>query len=257
MSTMQQRFAAALMAPDSPLPDGLSSWNSRQPKARYDVYRNNVMMSLRRALASRFPAAERIVGEDFFAAMADSFIRAHPPRSPLLFLYGDDLPDFAAGFPPAQSVPYLADVIRLEIARGRAYHAADAAPLDPARLAEVAPETLSGLRFALHPSASIIRSPFPLVTIWAMNAGEMPAGWIADWSPQDALVLRPHMTVEVLRLPPGGAVFLEALADGETLTTAAEAAMAADAAFDLTAILAGALGAGAFSAIITEQGDQP
>lgn len=257
MSTMQQRFAAALMAPDSPLPEGLSSWNSPQPKARYDVYRNNVMISLRRALASRFPAAERIVGEDFFAAMADVFIRAHPPRSPLLFLYGDDLPDFAAGFPPAQSVPYLADVIRLEIARGRAYHAADAAPLDPARLAGIAPEGLSHLKFVLHPATAILRSAFPVVTIWAMNAGEMPTAAIADWSREDALVVRPHLSVEVLRLPPGGAVFLEALADGKTLTTAAEAAMAADTAFDLATNLAGALSAGAFSAVITEQGDQP
>ncbi|MBU1316107.1 MAG: DNA-binding domain-containing protein [Alphaproteobacteria bacterium] len=257
MSSMQQRFAAALMAPDSPLPDGLSSWNSRQPKARYDVYRNNVMMGLRRALASRFPAAERIVGEDFFAAMADAFIRAHPPRSPLLFLYGDALPDFVAGFPPAQSVPYLADVMRLEIARGHAYHAADAAPLDPVRLASITPERLGDLRFTLHPAAAILRSAFPVVTIWAMNAGELPAAAIADWTPQDALVVRPHLVVEVLRLPPGGAVFLEALTDGMTLTTAAEAAMAADAAFDLAANLAGALGAGAFSAIHTDQGDQP
>ncbi|KEQ07046.1 HvfC/BufC N-terminal domain-containing protein [Pseudorhizobium pelagicum] len=257
MSSMQQRFAAALMAPDSPLPDGLSSWNSRQPKARYDVYRNNVMMGLRRALASRFPAAERIVGEDFFAAMADTFIRAHPPRSPLLFLYGDDLPEFAAGFPPAQSVPYLPDVMRLEIARGRAYHAADAAPLDPARLAAVAPERLAELRLVFHPSTALVRSAFPVVTIWAMNAGELPAAAIAGWTPQDALVVRPHLVVEVLRLPPGGAVFLEALTDGMTLTTAAEAAMAADAAFDLAANLAGALGAGAFSAILIDQGDQP
>jgi hypothetical protein len=257
MPTMQQRFAAALMTPDSALPEGLTSWNSRKPKARYNVYRNNVMIGLRRALASRFPAAENIVGEDFFAAMADIYIRANPPRSPLLFLYGDDLPDFAAGFPPAQTVPYLADVMRLEIARGRAYHAADVAPFDPAGLAAIAPERLADLRFTLHPSAAILRSSFPMVTIWAMNAGELPAAAIADWSPEDALVVRPHLVVEVLRLPPGGAVFLDALAAGETLSAAAEAAMAADPAFDLSANLAGALSAGAISAIQTQEGEQP
>jgi len=257
MSTMQQRFAAALMKPDNPLPDGLTSWNAPRPQARYDVYRNNVMISLRRALASRFPATERIVGEDFFAAMADIFIRSQPPQSPLLFHYGDDLADFAAGFPPAQTVGYLPDVIRLEVARGRAYHAADAAPLDPAQLSAVPAENLPGLRFVLHPSVSIVRSSHPVVTIWAMNAGEMPTAAIADWSSEDALVVRPHFSVDVLRLPPGGAVFLETLAAGHALADAAEAAMAADAGFDLTANLAGALGAGAFSAIVTEQGDQP
>ncbi|MCJ8519935.1 hypothetical protein ABID21_002778 [Pseudorhizobium tarimense] len=158
MSTTQQRFPAGLMKPDSALPEGLTSWNCRQPKARYDVYRNNVMVSLRRALASRFPAAERIVGEGFFAAMAGIFIREHPPRSPLLFLFGDSFPDFAETFPPAQSVAFLANV-RLEIARGRAYHAADVAPLDPARLAAVAPDDLAAVRFTLHPATATCAPP--------------------------------------------------------------------------------------------------
>ncbi|MCF6368881.1 HvfC/BufC N-terminal domain-containing protein [Rhizobium halophilum] len=257
MSTMQQRFAAGLMKPESALPEGLTSWNCRQPKVRYDVYRNNVMVSLRRALASRFPAAEMIVGEDFFAAMADIFICEHPPRSPLLFLYGDDFPDFAAAFPPAQSVPYLADVMRLEIGRGRAYHAADVAPLDPARLAAVAPDDLAAVRFTLHPSATVLRSAFPVVTIWAMNAGEAPVAPISDWTPEDALVIRPHLTVEVLRLPPAGAVFLDALAAGGPLADAAEAGAAAHPDFDLTATLACALSGGAFSTIQTQPGDQP
>ena len=257
MSTMQQRFAAALMEPGSPVPVGLASWNSPQPTARYNVYRNNVMIGLRRALAGRFPAAERIVGNDFFAAMADMFIRENPPRSPLLFLYGNEFADFAAGFPPASQLPYLADVIRLEIARGRAYHAADQAPLDPARLAAVAPDDLARVRFTLHPSISIVRSAFPVVTIWGMNAGEAPAAAITDWSPQDALVVRPNLAVEVLRLPAGGADFLEALSSGETLGDAAEAAITGNAGFDLTANLAGALNAGAFSAITIEQEEQP
>lgn len=257
MATMQQRFAAGLMEPDSALPEGLKSWNSPQPKARYDVYRNNVMVSLRRSLASRFPAAERIVGEGFFAAMADIFIREHPPRSPLLFLYGDDFPDFAAAFPPAQSVAFLADVMRLETARGRAYHAADIAPLDPARLAVVGPDDLAAVRFTLHPSATVLRSAFPLVTIWAMNAGEAPVAPISDWTSEDALVTRPHLTVEVLCLPPGGAVFLDALAADGSLADAAEAAAAAHPDFDLTATLACALRGGAFSSIQTKQGEQP
>jgi hypothetical protein len=257
MSTMQQRFAAGLMKPDSGLPNGLTSWNSPQPKARYDVYRNNVMISLRRALASRFPAAERIVGEGFFAAMAEIFIREHPPRSPLLFLYGDDFPEFAAVFPPARSVPYLADVMRLEIARGRAYHAADVAPIDPARLAQVAPVALAGVRFTPHPATAILRSAFPVLTIWAMNMGDAPVATITDWTPEVALVTRPYLTVEVLRLPPDGAVFLDALLAGRTLADAAEAAAAAHADFDLAANLTGALRAGAFSTVLTQKGEQP
>jgi uncharacterized protein len=35
-----------------------------------------------RALASRFPVTEKIVGEEFFAGMARAFIELHSPRSP-------------------------------------------------------------------------------------------------------------------------------------------------------------------------------
>jgi hypothetical protein len=245
----QTRFAAALTDTERPVPEGLAAWNGTQPERRFGVYRNNVAMGLIGALASRFPVTEKVVGGEFFAAMALAFVRASPPRSPLLLAYGDHFGDFAAIFEPAKPLDYLPDVIRLEAARGRAYHAADAAPLAPARLADLPPERLAGLQFVAHPSISVIRSRHPVVTIWAMNSGEMPLAPIGDWHGEDALVVRPHMTVEVHRLPAGGAPFLTALADAEPLAAAVEAAMQEAGDFDLSANLAGALSAGAFTAI--------
>src|SRR5947207_852911 len=74
---------------------------------------------------------------------------------------------------PAADVPSLADVARIEAARTRAYHAADAVPIEPARLQSIAPEALARMRVRLHPSAEIVRSAHPAVTIWAMNSGEL------------------------------------------------------------------------------------
>lgn len=247
--TTQNNFAAALNDISLPVPDGVAAWNSAAPERRFKVYRNNVSASLRGALASRFPASEAIVGKDFFAAMAQALIEAHPPRSPLLLTYGDDFPDFVAGFEPAKELSYLPDVMRLEAARSRAYHAADQAPLDPGSLAAIAPETLADVRFSPHSSFAVIRSIHPVVTIWAMNAGEAELCPIDDWQGEDALVLRPQMTVEVHRLPPGGAGFLLALAQGTSLGAAVDIAMAETEAFDLTANLTGALQSGAFATI--------
>ncbi|HEX8044185.1 putative DNA-binding domain-containing protein [Rhizobium sp.] len=248
-ATIQREFAAALIDPDRAVPKGLTAWNGPRPERRFGVYRNNVAIGLIGALASRFPVAEKIVGKDFFTAMAHEFVRLHPPQSPLLLAYGDDFADFVEIFEPARDIDYLPDVIRLEAARGKAYHAADAAPLDPALLAAIEPERLASLTFALHPSASILRSPFPTVTIWAMNAGEMDLRPIDDWSGEDALVIRPEMTVQIHRLPEGGAAFLEMLAAGADLAVAMEAAVAAAPDFDLSANLAGALAAGVFTNI--------
>ncbi|WP_349956771.1 DNA-binding domain-containing protein [Rhizobium sp. ZPR3] len=245
----QSEFAAALVDPDRAVPKGLTAWNGPRPARRFGVYRNNVAIGLIGALASRFPAAERIVGEEFFAAMAHEFIQLHPPRSPLLLAYGDDFPDFVESFEPAREIPYLRDVMRLEALRGRAYHAADAVPLDAVLLTTIEPAGLTELTFVPHPSASVARSAHPAITIWAMNTGEIELADIADWTGEDALVIRPKMIVEVHRLPPGGATFLEQLFAGAALGGAYEAALAEAANFDLSANLAGAFTAGAFMAI--------
>jgi hypothetical protein len=254
--TTQRSFASALRNRDLPVPAGLVSWNAAQPPRRFGVYRNNGISGLIGAMVSRFPVAERITGAEFFAAMVHEFVLLHPPRSPLLLSYGDDFADFVETFEPAREISYLPDVIRLEAARGKAYHAADAAPMAAEMLASVTAEQTAGLTFSLHPSLSVIRSEHPAVTIWAMNAGEMAFAPIEDWRSEDALVVRPQMIVEVLRLPPGGAVFLNALMQGATLAKAAGEALSLDADFDLSANLAGALQAGAFTGFSTGADDE-
>jgi hypothetical protein len=245
----QSRFADALRDDALAVPQGLTSWNLPVPQRRFDVYRNNVAVGLSGALASRFPVAGQIVGEAFFTGMARIFVASFPPKSPLLLHYGDDFGDFVETFEPASELPYLADVIRLEAARGRAYHAADCVPLDPTLLAAVPTEELASVMFEPHPSLGILRSPHPVVTIWAMNAGDLPLEQIENWIAEDALIVRPQMTVNVQTLPPGGAVFVSTLMTGAPLGTAFEAAIAETETFDLSANLAGVLQAGAFVAI--------
>jgi len=245
----QTMFAQALTTPETGIPQGLAAWSGGTCERRFNVYRNNVTVGLLGALASRFPVAEKIVGEGFFAAMASEFVRHHPPRSPLLLSYGDEFAEFVASFEPAAAVAYLPDVIRLERARSRAYHAADATPLDPNSLATTDPAKLGDLVFEPHPAMSVLRSPHPVVTIWAMNAGEIELGPVEGWCGEDALIVRAHLSVEVHRLPPGGAAFIEALATGMSLAGSVAAASAAAPAFDLSANLAGALQTGAFRSV--------
>lgn len=246
---MQREFANALLDADRAVPAGLTSHSARRPGKRFAVYRNNVVVSLIEALRARFPAAERIVGKEFFRAMARVFALSQPPRSKILHTYGDDFSDFIATFEPAAELPYLADVARLEAARTRAYHAADAAPLTAADFADVAADAIGTLRLSLHPSLEILCSPHPVVTIWSMNAGEIELGPIENYVPEDALILRPHWDVMVHRLPPGGAVFIEALRRGRTLAEAAEHANASEPRFDLTGNLASLIGSGAVIAV--------
>ena len=247
-AALQTDFAQALLDPDRPVPAELTSHTVRHPQKRFAVYRNNVVVSLVNALRAKFPATERIVGDEFFAAMARVFVTAYPPRSKILHTYGDDFGDFIAAFEPASELPYLADVARLEAARTRAYHAADVAPLTASEFSEIDPHSVGNLRLTLHPSLQVLRSSHPVVTIWAMNAGEIALGPVDPDAAEDALILRPALDVAVRALPPGGAAFLLALSGGASLAEAAANAASDDARFDLTANLAGLVGSGAVTA---------
>lgn len=241
LEASQKAFAGALLNPDAPVPDGVVDPEGRAAPKRFAVYRNNVTVSLIEALATAFPTVEKIVGTEFFAAMATEFVRAHPPSSPLLMFYGEAFPGFLESFEPVRHLAYLADVAALEQARRQAYHARDSEPLGPEFLAAVPPETLGTLRITLHPAVHILSSSHPILSIWEWNQAadqgrpaELPEGG------EDVLVTRPELEVEVRRLPVGGARFLEALKAGAALGEAAEAGAGAEE-FDLTANITGML----------------
>jgi Putative DNA-binding domain len=240
-------FSSALLRPERKTPSLITGPKGKGVVKRYNVYRNNVMVSLIGALAAIFPAVRRITGEEFFRAMARFHIRETPPTSVLLFEYGRDFPAFIAAYEYAQDMPWLADVARIERAWLDAYHAADAKPLSPSALTAVPAERLSDLIFMPHPAARIVRSPFAAVTIFAANRVSDPFDTIDAGEPEDALITRPGFEVDVRRLPAGGAEFLAALIAGETLGVAADAALQACPSFDIGAAIAGMIEAGALT----------
>ena len=243
-------FASALINPERATPAVVSGPKGKAAAKRYNVYRNNVTVSLIDALAAVYPAVQRITGVDFFRAMARSHIRATPPCSPLLSEYGRDFPAFIERYEYASSMPWLADAARIERAWLDAYHAADAEPLPPAALAAVPQEELADLVFITHPATRIVRSRFSAVTIVASNRGNEPVGKIDASIPEDALITRPDLEVMLRRLPPGGATFIESLMSGRSLGEAAASALEISSAFDIAANIAGMIDAGAFTKII-------
>ena len=209
-------------------PPGLTATFPDEAAQRFDVYRNNVMVSLTDALAQRFPVIERLVGNDFFRAMARDFAQMHRPRSPVLFQWGGSFPDYLATFPPLAAYPYMPDVARIELARGQAYHAADAVPMPLGDLAAVAsdPETLY---LHLHPSVLVLHLHHPAVSIWAANQPGAPPMTAEGMGPEVALVWRDtRFEVPVAAIGPGDAAMIEAVQSGSSLMTAAEMATCAE-----------------------------
>ena len=227
----QSVFAAALLNPDAPVPAGLIDPMGRPVQKRFNVYRNNVTAGLTAVLEAAFPVIRTLVGTEFFGAMAVEFLRAHPPKSRLMMMYGDEFPAFLAAFPPVTQLPYLPDVARLEQALRTSYHAADAAPLPADRLA--LPEAVllhSRLHFA--PALHILQSDWPIFAIWTANTTGGPAPVLAA---QSVIILRPDFSPKPHLIAPEAATFFTALQSGATLQLALDYAGPA---LDLTASLA-------------------
>ncbi len=185
LAHLQDDFAEALLSTTTPVPSCVKGAGVNRADRRFAVYRNNVAASLIEALAARFPVVKRLVGEAFFNAMAHAYVLREPPFSPLLIHYGETFPAFVEAFEAARPLPYLGDVARIEVARGRAYHAADADPLPRQAFADLPKDRIAAHRVVLHPSVTILASAYPALSIWEINqtGGERP---VESWGPEAA-----------------------------------------------------------------------
>lgn len=225
-----------------PVPAGLVARDPAEVERRFAVYRNNVAVSLGEALASRFPAIRRLVGEAFFAAMARLFAETDRPKSPVLAEWGAGFAGFLEGFPPLAAYPYLGDIARIEFARGRAFHAADRGPVDPACVLRADPDRV---RLVLHPSVTLLALAHPAVSIWARNQPGGEGRPLAK-GPETALILRDAaFQVPVRAVGAGDAAMLRAFLDGECLAVAAAKALGSEAGHDPQPMLVSLMRAGA------------
>lgn len=214
----------------------------------FAVYRNTVLKGCIDALQANYPSVARLVGEEWFRAAAAIYARANPPTQPMLLQYGHDFEQFLAAFEPANELPYLPGVARLDRCWTEAHTARDEAPIDPHALAALDDANLC--RQVLRPHASARWCWFethPIFTIWKRNRAPGPIDESEiDWHGEGALVLRTDGAVRWLGLDAAGYAFLVTCAEGGTLGDAASAALAIDANVDPAELVGPLLDAGVF-----------
>lgn len=209
--TILRNFATALTDPSIIRPD----------EQRFAVYRNNVALSLRNALAARFPIVHRLVGKALFSAISDEFIAKNKPKNAVLIHYGEDFVPFLRQSPLVADIPYLPDVAALENAWIEAYHAREAPALTLEDLQGLIPELWGTLCFTPHPAVRLLRFLSPAASIWEAHQGETLKD-IGPWQAQDVLITRPEAEVFVRVLPAAGADLFLRLCEGTALEQAAE-----------------------------------
>ncbi|MCT7326808.1 HvfC/BufC N-terminal domain-containing protein [Ralstonia mojiangensis] len=203
------------------------------------IYRNARRAILRTALAGAYPVCRALVGEDCFDALVRDTLAVQASTSPNLHRYGNALPDVIAQSPLAHSVPYLADVARLEWCVHWAHYAPDAHV--EAANATLLAQPADTIRAGLVERAQWVVSPWPTVSIWRAH---QPGATIAlneiDLGVGEAAVIAVHgHRVAVLDLDAPTATFLAACDATPSLQAALETTLAERPDFDLTACLSG------------------
>ncbi|NIY74020.1 hypothetical protein HED22_00015 [Thalassospira sp. HF15] len=241
-------FADALRAPE---PDAVPSSVAEGYAHRFAIYRNNVHRGLYDALGAAYPTVRKLVGDGFFDRLAQGFVQSETARAGSLALYGEGFAAFLAGHPIRESLPYLADIARLERARLEVSTSADAKPLVAGDL-EGLEDQLEKMILRAHPACQVIASDSPIFAIWtAQNPveGAQSGKTSIVQRPETVLVTRPYMQVDMHLLTVGQTVFFTALTqDGLDLGRACTEALQADANFDVIASFAEFLTMGAFDA---------
>ncbi|MDP3189067.1 DNA-binding domain-containing protein [Limnobacter sp.] len=220
-------FVDSLLDSDAKAPVGFRTWNKSDPSCRYDVYKNNVMLSLVEAIETSYPVVAVLAGTQVFHSLAVHFVRSNPPKSPVLTRYGEGFADFVESSEVALRLPYLADIARLEWSYIESFHAYDSQVLNTKSLVSLLsnPDHLLATSFHFCSSVRLIRSRHPVVSIWGAVLELSDHHDLNLSTPEAALVVRPSMAVQVIPISQEASHFIGYLMAGYRLESACQQGM--------------------------------
>jgi len=211
---------------------------ARQPG--FAVYRKHGDERLHRRAASQLPVRRAASRRGWFRAAAALYVRAHPPRQPMLVDYGDGFASFLAKFEPRPSCDISRASRGSTVSGPEAHVANDEAPVPASNVARCSPQELA--LTVLRPHAAARWAWFddqPTFTLWRRSR-ELRDDDLSDvdWRPEARWSRGHRAPSSGLRSAPPAARFLDACAAGTSLGAAAAAALAADPEIDLAALMA-------------------
>ncbi len=236
LACAQQAFARALLAPDEQsLALASCKGEDEAKRRRFALYRGNMTATWEKTLANAYPVLVLLVGQEFFRALARAYGIRHPSDNGDLNLFGRHFSRFLTNFEHVAHYPYLPDMARLEWALHCAQHAPDATGFNAAELATLSPERFETWSLALHPACQLLQFAWPTLALWRAHQG-LDAGQTFPQmtrAPSRALVVRPLWQPDVLELTEAAHAALFALAQGQPVGAALDAAFAIDEGFDV------------------------
>lgn len=192
------------------------------------AYRANGHALAERALQAAYPVVCAVLGGESFAMLARALWHRHPPQRGDIALWGDALPAFVQDDPLLASLPWLADVARVEWALHRAA-TADDAWADPGSFAWLQQADPAGLTLLLAPGLCLVQSRWPVASIVNAHLGGAPTldeAWRRCREPVGEIVLvwRAGLRPRIAAIDPPAGTLLRLLQTGADLPLALDGA---------------------------------
>jgi len=207
---------------------------------RLGIYQHGVAIGLRDALGGVYEVVKKLVGDEFFTHVAESYIRVHPSTSGNIHDFGEKFPDYLGNFLGLETLPYLPDVARLEWAYHATFHSPVGEVLNINELAQVPESQYEKLSLLLSPTCSLLRSNFPILRIWQVNQEDDSSGdGVVDLNEGgvELAIVREGKQIAFHTLMPGAFAMLKAFSDGKSFNVSCEAALNIDSGCDVSKVL--------------------
>lgn len=218
-------FSSLVNQPSADLLAQIATHSDQAPDEavlRMAVYQNNYAHSLREALKDSYPVVLRLIGEDFFHALAMEFIQSHPPKQASLQSYGLEFISFVSDHEQCQQLPFLADIAHIEYLYIQCFHGPEQEAINLNHLLAEEENDLPNVVFTAHPNVHLISSDYPSLDIWYANLeDEVDQINLDECVPSRILIYRnDELQVETIQLNDMAYTFCHHLMMGQSISEA-------------------------------------
>lgn len=169
LHTLQNHFASGLSSDNDQILAYIKQNKKLSAKEHLTIYQSSIFGALQKTLKDIYAVCHKLVGEDFFIHMINTYIQGHASRSPDIASYGESFSEFIYSYEPARSLPYLAHVAYFEWAWHKAFSGPETKRMDFVKLAACYQRSPEKIIFCLPANSFLLASPYPIHRIWEMN----------------------------------------------------------------------------------------
>ena len=224
LARQQQELAEAIRADAALTGDLLKPTPTGEP-ARLSIYSAAYRARLGEALKENYPILARVLGDDAFAEVANTFLSKHPSRTASIRWFGARLAEFTELDTDTLPHPALSDLIRMEWALNIAFDGPDAIPLNVNDMLTVVPDAWPALQFFPHPTMHLLEMNWNVEPLWsALSADENAETEPPEPFPHHLLIWRYEHRTQWRSVEPIEAQLLQLAIAGKNFAQLCEAA---------------------------------